>query len=336
MSDALGIAVIGAGFIGKVHARCINDNPRTRISAVYDIDADLAGQLAARYSARHAASLEEAIRDADVAIIGTPTVTHGEIARLCIENGTAFLCEKPLDTTLQSAMVTARMAREAGVFAGMGLNRRFDAEYQALHQAVGNGDLGKVEIVLMTSRTQSLPSLEYVAKSGGQLRDKGAHWFDLLCWLTRERPKEIFVHGNCLIDKRFADHGDVDTAAISIEMESGALCQMNFSRRTAYGYDERVEIAGSDGMMQACPPIPVNVKHFRGNNITQGGVHADWYSRIQGTYPAQLEALVDAIDGKGEFPTLVDGLVAEAIAMAGNQSLELKKPVCIMYDFDLR
>lgn len=335
MSDGLSIAVIGAGFIGNVHAKCAHENPRTRISAVYDINVESAGLLAAKYSARQAASLDDAIADADVAIIGTPTVTHGDIARLCVEKGTPFLCEKPLDINLQSAMLTARLAKQAGVFAGMGLNRRFDGQYRALHQAIGSGDLGKVEIVLMTSRSQSLPPVEYVAKSGGQLRDKGAHWFDLLCWLTRERPREIFVHGNCLIDKRFADHGDVDTATIAIEMESGALCQMNFTRRTAYGYDERIEIAGSAGMMQACPPIPINVLHYHGNKITQCGVHPDWYSRIQGTYPTQLDALVDAIEGKGEFPTLLDGLVAETIAMAGNESLEQRRPVSITYDFDI-
>ncbi|WDR06008.1 Gfo/Idh/MocA family oxidoreductase [Devosia rhodophyticola] len=335
MNGCIGVAVIGAGFIGKVHAKCIHENPRTHLSAVYDVNTESAGLLAAHHSATCAVSLEEAIRDADVVIIGTPTVTHGEIARRCIENGTPFMCEKPLDTELQSAMRTAGMANQAGVFAGMGFNRRFDAQYQVLHQSIGNGDLGKVEIVLMTSRTQSLPSVEYVAKSGGQLRDKGAHWFDLLCWLTRERPREIFVQGSCLIDKRFADYGDVDTATIAIEMESGALCQMNFSRRTAYGYDERIEIAGSNGMMQSCLPIPVNVQHYHGNRITQGGIHPDWYSRIQGTYPAQLNALIDAIEGKGEFPSLVDGLVAEAIALAGTQSLEQRKPIPIPYDFDI-
>lgn len=335
MNGGLGIAVIGAGFIGKVHAKCIHENPRTHISSVYDINAESSHLLAAKYSTKHATSLNEAIADADLAIIGTPTVTHGDIARLCIEQRTPFLCEKPLDTNLQSATLTARMAKQAGVFAGMGLNRRFDNQYQALRQAIGGGDLGKVEIILMTSRTQSLPPVEYIAKSGGQLRDKGAHWFDLLCWLTRERPMEIFVHGNCLIDKRFADHGDVDTATISIEMESGALCQMNFSRRTAYGYDERIEIAGSAGMMQACPPIPINVLHYSGNKIIQCGLHPDWYSRIQGTYPAQLDALVDAIEGKSDFPTLVDGLVAETIAMAGDQSLKQGRPISISYDFDI-
>nr|WP_306267820.1 Gfo/Idh/MocA family oxidoreductase [Pararhizobium sp. IMCC3301] len=331
----MGIAVVGAGFIGNVHSKCTHENPRTRISAVFDTNAEASGLLAVKYSARHATSLDDAIADADLVIIGTPTNTHGDIARLCIKKKTPFLCEKPLDIDLQSAMLTARLAAEAGVFAGMGLNRRFDGQYQALHEAIGSGDLGKVEIILMTSRTQSLPPMEYIAKSGGQLRDKGAHWFDMLCWLTRERPKEIFVHGSCLIDKRFAEHGDVDTATISIEMESGALCQMNFSRRTAYGYDERVEIAGSTGMMQACPPIPINVHHFHGDKITQCGLHPDWYSRIQGTYPAQLDALVDAVEGKGEFPSLIDGLVAETIAVAGNKSLEQRMPVSILYDFDI-
>jgi len=328
----LGIALIGAGFIGSVHARCVQENPRTHISSIYDVDRATADHLAARHAARTADSLEEAIAQADAVIIGTPADTHGDIARLCIRHTTPFMCEKPLDTDIDSAMLTARMAREANVFAGMGLNRRFDDHYRLLHQAVENGNLGNLELILMTSRTQSLPKLEYVAKSGGQLRDKGAHWFDLVCWLTDDRPAQIYVQGACLIDKRFADHGDVDTAVISMEMGRGAFCQMNFSRRTAYGYDERIEIAGSEGMMQASPPIPVNVALYRGETITTRGVHQNWYPRVQNTYPAQLDSFVDALAGNGDFPTLIDGLVAEIIAAAGNRSLKENRPIPIAYD----
>ena len=335
MGNPIAFSIIGTGFIGRVHAGCVSANPRARIATVYDVNRAAAENTAADFSAVAAGSIEEAVEMADAVIIGTPTSTHGEIARLCIERRTPFLCEKPLDTSLESALATARSAKEAGVFAGMGLNRRFDAHYRALRQAVGAGELGRIEMMLMTSRTQSPPPLDYVATSGGQLRDKGAHWFDLACWLSGERPAEIFVKGNCLIDPRYADHGDVDTAAITLEMRSGALCLMDFSRRTAYGYDERVEIAGSEGMMQARPPVPVNVALHKGSAVTGQGLHQTWYPRVQETYPAQLDAFVDALRVEGSFPTLEDGLVAETIAMAGGLSLREGRPVPIRYDFEL-
>lgn len=332
MSKTLNIAVIGAGFIGRVHAQCINDNPRTQISSMFDVDEEACGQVATKHSAKVASSLQEAIAEADAIIIGTPTSTHGEIARLCIREGTSFICEKPLDTNLESALSTAKEAAKAGVFAGMGLNRRFDRQYSQLHSAIKKGDLGKIEMVLMTSRTPTLQPAKYVATSGGLLRDKGAHWFDLACWLSGDRPVEIFVAGGCLIDPKFADFDDIDTAAITLTMGSGALCQLDFSRRTAYGNDERVEVSGSAGMMQSRMPNASDVAFYQGDAVKCQGVHQDWYSRIQGTYPAQLDAFVDAIAGNGNFPTLTDGLVAETIAMAGNLSLKRGASVPITYD----
>jgi myo-inositol 2-dehydrogenase/D-chiro-inositol 1-dehydrogenase len=332
VNKALNIAVIGAGFIGRVHAQCIANNPRTQISSIFDVDEGACSQVATKHSARVASSLHEAVVEADAVIIGTPTSTHGEISRLCIQEKTPFICEKPLDTNLVSALRTASAAAEVGVFAGMGLNRRFDQQYSQLHSAIKRGDLGKIEMVLMTSRTPTLQPAKYVATSGGLLRDKGAHWFDLVCWLSGERPKEIYVAGSCLIDPRFAEFNDIDTAAITLTMESGVLCQLDFSRRTAYGNDERVEVAGSEGMMQSRTPNSSDVAFYQGDTVKCQGVHQDWYSRIQNTYPTQLDAFVDAISGNGDFPTLTDGLVAETIAIAGNLSLEHGAPVPITYD----
>ena len=335
--DALNLSLIGAGFIGRVHAQCIAANPVTRLVVVHDLDESAAADLGERHGARVAGSLGEIVGDddTDAVIIASSTDSHGEIARACARAGRPFLCEKPLDTSLGAALDTARAVRDAGVFAGIGFNRRFDAQYAALKRTVDDGEIGRVETMHLTSRTHALPSLDYVNSSGGQLRDKGSHFFDLACWIAGERPVEIHVAGACLIEPRFADYGDVDTAMIILRMASGALCHLDFSRRTAYGCDERIEVSGAEGRVESRHPIPVDVALYRGEVIRRQGLHQHWYDRIEDTYPAQLVAFVEVLMGGGNgFPTLVDGLVSEAIAEAGMRSMRENRPVPVAYEFD--
>ena len=333
----LNISLIGAGFIGRVHARCIAANAATRLAAVYDLNESAASALAAQHGARVAKSIGEITDgdEADAVVIASSTNSHGEIARACARAGKRFLCEKPLDTSLDAARHTVRSARTAGIFAGIGFNRRFDTQYSALKRAVVGGKIGRVEMMHITSRSQTPPTLDYVKTSGGQLRDKGSHFFDLACWITGERPTEIYAAGACLIEPRFAEFGDVDTAMITLRMSSGALCHLDFSRRTAYGYDERIEVFGANGKLESRTPIPVDVALYQGGVIVQKGLHRHWYERIAGTYPAQLAAFVMALDDHGRgFPTLLDGLVSESIADAGTRSLRDNRPMPIAYEFD--
>ena len=332
----LNLSLIGAGFIGRVHAQCIAANPATRLAAVHDLDKSAAAGLAERHGARVAGSVGEIVGgDTDAVIIASSTDSHGAIARACAGAGRPFLCEKPLDTSLGAALDTVRAVRAAGVFAGIGFNRRFDAQYAALKRTVDEGEIGRVETMHLTSRTHALPSLDYVKTSGGQLRDKGSHFFDLACWIAGERPVEIHVAGACLVEPRFADYGDVDTAMIILRMESGALCHLDFSRRTAYGCDERIEVSGVEGRIESRHPIPVDVALYRGGVIRQRGLHQHWYDRIEVSYPAQLAAFVEAFENGGTgFPTLLDGLVSEAIAEAGMRSMRENRPVPIGYEFD--
>ena len=341
-SDAvLNVSLVGAGFIGRVHAQCIAAHPATRLAAVFDLDESAAGALAARHGARVAGALEEITGsgETDAVVIASSTDSHGEIARACARAGKPFLCEKPLDTSRGAAVETVRAVRAAGVLAGIGFNRRFDRQYAELKRAVGAGEVGRVEMMHLTSRGHAPPTLDYVKRSGGQLRDKGSHFFDLACWIAGERPTEIHVAGACLIEPRFAEYGDVDTAMILLRMPSGALCHLNFSRRTAYGADERIEVSGSGGRVESRHPIPVDVALYQGDAIRRMGLHQHWYDRIEGSYPAQLAAFVEALEHPGcggrEFPSLIDALVAEAIADAGMRSLRANRPEPIDYEFDV-
>lgn len=327
---AVRLGLVGAGFIGSVHARCIARESRAVLTQVFDVNRAAAEAAASLSNAAVAASAAELLANPaiDAVLIASSTDTHGEIAREAIKHGKAFLCEKPLDRTLASAIKTADMAQAAGVLGGMAFNRRFDRQHALLRSAVAGGEVGAIEMMHLTSRSQSPPDLDYARTSGGMLRDKGTHFFDLACWIAQDRPVKVYAQGACLFEPRLADFGDVDTAMIVLEMSRGALCHLNFSRRTAYGYDERIEVFGAQGRIESGAPLPLEVATYRGTTITRAGLHQNWFDRVAPTYAAQLAAFIDEFDRRGgTFPTVRDGLLAEGIAEAAQRSVDTGLPV---------
>jgi len=331
----LRLGLLGAGFIGTVHARCIAENRRVTLAQVFDVDRAAAEAVAALCGAAVAETIEDLISDPgiDALLVASSTDTHGAIARAAIAQGKAFLCEKPLDLTLAAASETVNRAQTAGILAGMAFNRRFDLQHAFLRSAVAEGAVGNIEMMHLTSRSQSPPDLEYARRSGGMLRDKGAHFFDLACWIAQDRPVKVYAQGACLFEPRLAEYGDVDTAMIVLEMSRGALCHMNFSRRTNYGYDERIEVFGSLGRIESGTPMPLEIATYRGTTVTRPGLHQTWFERMAPTYAAQLSAFVEEIDTRnGTFPTVRDGLLAEVIADAAQRSMDMGLPVEIAFD----
>ena len=328
--------MLGAGKIGRVHARCIAAQPAANLVSVYDLNAENASSLADRFGADVARSPDVLLANSgvDAVIIAASTDAHGPLARMCLDRGKPFLCEKPVDLSMKSAVETLRLARGSGVFAGMGFSRRFDLQHGLLREAVVGGEIGRIEMMHFTSRTQSLPHIDYIKNSGGQLRDKGSHFFDLACWISGERPVEVFAVGDCLIEPRFAEHGDVDTAMVILRMPSGALGHFNFSRRTNYGYDESIEVFGSNGKIESRPPVPLNLIRSSGQQTMSEGIHQIWDDRFHESYRKQLEAFVLELEKPtGSFPMLVDGVVAEAIAEAGIRSMNEARSVKVDFAF---
>ena len=326
----LNFSLIGAGFIGNVHAACIAACPDINLVAVHDRNEDAMLKLAKAHGTDVARTAEDLIADGniDAVIIAASTEAHGELARACAAGGKSFLCEKPIDLGLASATETVRLVNKTGVLAGMGFSRRHDHQFRLLKAALDRGEVGRIEMMHFISRTQSLPRLEYIKTSGGQLRDKGAHFFDLACWLSGERPVEVYAVGDCLIEPKFAEFGDVDTAMVILRMGSGAFCHFGFSRRTAYGYDENIEVFGSEGKVLSRAPTPSDVVRYHGDKASAVGLHQDWIDRFRGSYFAQMESFAKEIARPtGAFPTLADGLVAETIADAGMRSIAAHTPI---------
>ena len=322
-------ALLGAGFIGNVHARSLADNPLVDFACVSDADSARAEQLALQYGTR-AATLDQAFDLADAVLIASSTNTHAELLERAARAGKAVYCEKPIDLDLKRARSAVEVARQAGVPVALGFNRRYDESHAAVKAAVGTGEVGKIEMVQMSNRGPSLPPIAYVKVSGGQMRDQTVHFFDLLRWLTADEPVEVYVSGAALASPAFAEVGDVDTSIAVLRMKSGAICQIDSTRRSGYGYDERIEVYGAEGLLESRRQTARSMTLYKGDRMVSDGLYAGWFERMQPTYARLLDAFVRHLHGApASFPTLDDGLRAQAIAEAATESLKTGKPVAI-------
>ena len=324
------LAIIGAGAIGRIHAHNVTAHPEARLAVVCDSIPDAAESLATEFGSMAVQSVEEALgRNLDGAIIASSTASHGEVAAACIAAGVPFLCEKPLASDRCAALQIVASARQAGLVAAIAFNRRFDAGYAGIKAAVSAGEIGRVEAVLVTSRTASPPSAEFTRTSGGLFGEKGAHFYDLARWITGEHPVELFAMGSVLVNSSFADIGEVDTAMVTMRMPSGALCQFDFSWRAAYGQDERVEVNGSLGMLQTFQEPVGRFLRSKAGGQSQDGLMPTWYERFAPTYADELHAFLGAIRSGDTscLPSLEDGLAAQQIADAARESVQFARPV---------
>lgn len=325
-------ALIGAGFIGSVHARHLSAHPGVDFRLVHDIDATRAATIAARYGTTAAPDLDAIFSSPaiDAVFIASSTNTHADYLERAARAGKAILCEKPIDLNIERVHRAAAAVEAAGVPIMINFNRRYDASHAELRANVVAGDVGTVELVQMTSRGPTVPPIEYVRVSGGQMRDQTIHFFDLLRWITQDDPTEIHVMGAALADPRVASAGDVDTSVALLRMRGGALVQIDSVRRTAYGYDERLEVFGSHGMVESRRQPFRSVSRYSSDRVVSDGLHAGWFERIEASYYRALDAFVASLQGSGApIPSLADGVKAQIIAEAASQSLTTGEPVAI-------
>jgi myo-inositol 2-dehydrogenase / D-chiro-inositol 1-dehydrogenase len=216
----------------------------------------------------------------------------------------------------------------AGVPLFIGFNRRFDPHFRALHDAVRRGEAGDVEVLKITSRDPAPPPLAYVRVSGGLFRDMMIHDLDMARFLLGEEPVEVFATGSCLVDPAIGAAGDIDTAMVILKTQRGALCHIDNSRRAVYGYDQRIEVFGSKGMLKADNPVPTTITRASPEGVVSDAPHAFFLERYPEAYRAELDHFLDVIARRA--PPLVtgrDGREALALADAAVRSLELGQPV---------
>ncbi|MEQ9690414.1 MAG: inositol 2-dehydrogenase [Bauldia litoralis] len=321
--------LLGAGRIGKLHGNNIVASPDAELVAVADVVAEAATALAEATGAE-ARSAEAIINgdDIDAILIGTSTDTHADFIEQAMAAGKAVLCEKPVDLDAGRIETCLKAVEPTGRPLMVGFNRRFDPNFASLKKRLDDGAVGSVEMVTIISRDPGPPPVSYIERSGGLYRDMMIHDFDMARFLLGEEPVEVHAVGSVLVDPAIGAAGDVDTAMVMLRTASGKLCQISCSRRATYGYDQRIEVHGSGGMIRAGNIHETTVELATGGGFTADPVMNFFLERYGAAYRLELAAFIDAVEnGTPTSPSGHDGLMAQRLADAATKARETGQPV---------
>jgi myo-inositol 2-dehydrogenase/D-chiro-inositol 1-dehydrogenase len=316
------VALFGAGRIGTIHAANLAREPGVRFKYVVDVNADAAATLAALYGGT-VATVDEALADPDVraVVIGSSTDTHAELILRSAAAGKAIFCEKPVDLALARARECAAAVAQAGVLCMIGFQRRYDPTFVAVKERLVAGEIGTPEMLVVTSRDPGLPPVGYLKSSGGIFKDMLIHDFDICRWILDDEAVSVHATGSCLVDPAVAEVGDLDCCIVNIRTRQGRLCQINTSRRAAYGYDQRFEVLGSAGMLQAGNHAPTAVVAHRADGISADTPEAFFLERYRVAYANEMGHFFKALsNGEPLRTTIEDGLKALELAEAATLS----------------
>lgn len=322
------VALIGAGRIGKIHAKNAALSPRITLAGVVDPMPGAAEALGAEWNAP-VLTLDEAMDDTSIdgVIIASSTDTHLDYSVRAARAGKAVFCEKPIDQDLERARSAAGDLSKARVL--LAFNRRFDPNFQALKARLNSGDIGLLESVQITSNDPSPPPPSYVAVSGGLFKDMAIHDFDMARWLLGEEPVEVYAAGSCLVDPEIGKLGDVDTARTLLKTASGKLCVIANSRRSGFGYDQRIEAYASAGMVRADNVLESTVQVFGEAGAAGDKIQNFFLERYAEAYRREMDHFADILDGAAPSVGYADGVAALALAEAAAESVKTGRAITL-------
>ena len=312
-------ALLGCGRIGAMHARNLARTPSAHLSTIYDPVAAATEPLSALYGCRVADSAEDALRDVDAVLIATSTPTHADLIELAAKAGRAILCEKPIDLDLKRVRACRDAVARCDVPIQIGFNRRFDPGFRAARDARVAGEIGTLEQVVITSRDPGMAPRAYIAASGGIFRDMTIHDFDLARFMLGDEPTEVFATGSALVDPTIGpEFDDRDSVMVVMRTGDGKLCHINNSRRATYGYDQRVELHGSEGMVRAENRREHELQRFGKTATGAAEPYLNFFiERYTAAYEAEIAAFMAAVRDKAPVQcTFDDGYRALVLAEA--------------------
>ena len=328
------IAVFGAGRIGRIHATNVAALPGVSLKFICDPLADAAASLAQALGAQ--LSTPEAVladKSIDVVLIASPTDTHSDLIHRAAAAGKHIFCEKPVDLSVPRAEDCARVVAAAGVACMIGFQRRFDPTFAEAQARLARGEIGAPEMLVITSRDPGAPPAHYLKASGGIFRDMLIHDFDVFRWILcsdGDAADTLYATGSVLIDPEIASVPDIDSSAVTIRTKKGRLCQINTSRRAAYGYDQRFEVLGSKGLLQCGNHRPTEVVQSDAHSVRADKPEHFFLQRYREAYRLELAHFFECLQSGAAFrTTIADGVEAQKLADAAAQSLATGKVVSL-------
>jgi myo-inositol 2-dehydrogenase / D-chiro-inositol 1-dehydrogenase len=328
----LRIGVIGVGRIGRMHAELLARRVEgVALAAVADLHAETAAAVAAELGVP-AVGVDELLARADVDAVAicTSTDTHAELIGAAARAGKATFCEKPVSLDLAEVDRALAAVEAAGVPFQIGFNRRFDPAHQAVRDAVVAGDVGEPQLVRISSRDPAPPPLAYVKVSGGIFLDMTIHDFDMARYIAGSEVVEVFARGAVNVDAGFAEAGDVDTALVTLVHANGCLTAIDNSRQAVYGFDQRVEVFGSEGMAASENPLAHTAVVRTGRGTRLPTLPYFFLERYVPSYLREWEAFRTAV-ATGQPPpvTAADARAPLVIGLAAWRSLREHRPVAV-------
>jgi myo-inositol 2-dehydrogenase/D-chiro-inositol 1-dehydrogenase len=324
------IAQLGAGTIGRLHARLLTEEGGPDSVVIFDADGHRARQVADETGAGLAASRDEAFASADALVIAASSGAHAELIRAGLERRLPIFCEKPLAPTLDETQRLVGEIEAAGTPFQLGFQRRFDPGYVEARRRVSAGELGTLYLVRMVASDHSPPPDAYIPISGGIFRDSSIHDFDAIRWMTGSEVESVYADGEARGFEMLARQADVGTVACVLRMRNGVLGVLGAGRHNPRGYDIRMELIGSAdavamGLTERTPIEPLDAGR------PQSGAGWDSFlDRFEPAYREELRAFIRvAGDGAPSACTARDGLEAIRVAEAAALSLAEHRPVAL-------
>jgi myo-inositol 2-dehydrogenase/D-chiro-inositol 1-dehydrogenase len=332
MKADIQIGIIGSGRIGQIHARNLCQMiPEARVTAISDPMIDLARQCAERYGIDRVLAEPAdllAIPEIDAVVICSPTGTHADLISAAAQAGKHIFCEKPIALDLNTIDAALAAVAQAGVKLQIGFNRRFDPGFAHARAAVAKGQIGTPHLVRITSRDPELPPLDYIRGSGGLFVDMTIHDFDMSRFILGEEITEVYAVGGALVDPAVAKAGDIDTAVITLNYGSGAYAVIDNSRQAVYGYDQRLEVFGSEGCIVVGNRTPHEGVLYTREVVREAKPLYFFLERYQESFLEELRQFVRAlIDDTPPAVSGHDGRVPVTLALAAQESLHRHRPV---------
>ena len=327
---------MGAGRIGKMHAKIISAHPNAKLKYVYDVNKKFANDVARSSKCKIATKPEEAInsKEIDAVLIASATPTHTKFITMAAKSGKAIFCEKPIDLDIKKVNKCLNQIKNTKVPIQIGFNRRFDSSHAKAQQARVKKEIGELEMIVITSRDPEPPGIDYLKAAGGFFRDTTIHDFDLARFILGNDPvMQISAFGEALFDKNAKKQKDHDTAMFILKSKKGVLIHINNSRRAVYGYDQRVEVFGSKGMIISNNQTPSSVERYTNKSTSvKDPIHFFFIERYEQAYRDQFNEFVKCVTKKTKPKvTFKDGKNALIIANAAYESYKKGKVVNIKF-----
>ncbi len=329
------VGIIGAGRIGKVHAESLCYHvPNAMVKSIADpFLNDATKEWAKSLGIENAYTDHKDILsdpEIDAVFVCSSTDTHSQISIESMEAGKHVFCEKPIDFDLDRIAKVLETVEKTGVKFQVGFNRRFDHNFKAVKEAVAAGKIGEPHIIKVSSRDPQAPPVSYVKVSGGIFLDMTIHDFDMVRYLSGSEVTEVNAIGGVLVDPGIGEAGDIDTAIITLKLENGCMAVIDNSRQALYGYDQRAEVFGSKGMVEAANDTPSTAVVSTADGIVAQNIKSALLDRYLQAYVDEAKAFIKAVAEDTEVTVKgIDGLKPVLIGLAATKSLKEGRPVKI-------